>query len=90
MLDHEFSIDIKKILEDKMAASALDINVESKDGYIHLSGIVDTLSEKIAAEKIVQYIDGVERVENNISIATDGYIPDSDIENYVRQRINRL
>lgn len=87
MYDHEFTADIKKILEDKMAASALDINVETKDGYIHLSGMVDTLGEKLAAEKIVEHIDGVKRVENNITIATDGYIPDSDVENYIKRRM---
>lgn len=87
MLDHELSTDIKKILEDKMAASALDINVESKGGYIHLSGMVDTLGEKLATEKIVGHIEGVKKVENNITIATDGYIPDSDIENYVQRRM---
>lgn len=87
MNNHESTTDIKKILEDKMAASALDINVENKEGYIHLSGIVDTLGEKLAAEKIVMHIDGVKKIENNVTIATDGYIPDSDVENYVKRRM---
>lgn len=87
MNDSQLSTTIKKILEDKMGASSLDINVESKNGNIHLSGIVDVLAEKFSAEKIVKNIEGVKKIENNITIATDGYIPDSDIETYVQQKL---
>lgn len=83
MDDFQLEVTIKKILEDKMEESAMDINVESKNGNIHLSGMVDVLSEKIYAEKLVKEIEGVKKIENNITIATDGYIPDSDIESYI-------
>lgn len=78
---------IKQILEEKMSASAMDINVESKNANILLSGMVDVLSEKVYAEEIVHSINEVKKIENNITIATDGYIPDSDIEKYVQTRL---
>lgn len=78
---------IKKILKDKMASSYEDINVECKDGIVRLSGIVDVLSEKLSAQKIVSSIEGIKKIENNITIATDGYIPDSDIETYVQLKL---
>lgn len=88
MNDSVLETSIKKIFEDKMAASALDINVDCRNGNVVLSGMVDVLAEKTSAEKIAVSIEGVKKVENNITIATDGYIPDSDIENYVFQKLS--
>ncbi|MCG8542375.1 MAG: BON domain-containing protein [Clostridia bacterium] len=71
---------VKDQLEEKMQASAMDINAFCKDGYVHLSGIVDVLAEKIKAEDIVRSIDGVRKIENKITIAMDSNIRDKHME----------
>ncbi|MBZ4647143.1 MAG: hypothetical protein JG777_2632 [Clostridia bacterium] len=70
---------IKDKLEEKMGASAMDINVEYQNGFVHLSGFVDVLAEKTFAEEIVKGMDGVHNIENNLTIALDGEISDSHI-----------
>lgn len=70
---------IKDKLEEKMGASAMDINVEYQNGFVHLSGFVDVLAEKKFAEEILNEIDGIHNIENNITICTDGEISDSHI-----------
>ncbi|MFZ5967503.1 MAG: BON domain-containing protein [Bacillota bacterium] len=78
---------IKDQLEEKMQASAMDINVFCKDGFVHMSGIVDVLAEKRKADGIARSIDGVQGLENKITIAMDSNISDKHMEKEV---INRL
>jgi len=68
---------IKDTLEEKMHASAMDINVEVQNGVVHLSGFVDVLAEKKYAEEIVQGMDDIHTIKNNITICTDGTVSDS-------------
>ncbi|WP_168198355.1 BON domain-containing protein [Crassaminicella thermophila] len=78
---------IKDQLEEKMQASAMDINVFCKDGYVHMSGMVDVLSEKKTAESIAKDIEGVKKIENKITVAMDSNITDKHMEKEV---INQL
>lgn len=78
---------IKDQLEEKMQASAMDINLFAKDGVVHLSGMVDVLSEKKAAEDIVKTINGVKKIENKITIAMDSNITDKHMEKEVANRL---
>lgn len=78
---------IKDQLEEKMQESAMDINVFCKDGYVHLSGIVDVLAEKIKSEDVTRSIDGVRKVENKITIAMDSNITDKHM---VKEVTNKL
>lgn len=71
---------IKDQLEEKMQASAMDINVTCRDGSVHLSGFVDVLAEKKMAETVARDIDGVKKVENNLTIGMDSNITDKHIE----------
>ena len=70
---------IKNKLEEKMGASAMDINVEYQNGFVRLSGFVDVLAEKTFTEEIVGTIDGIKDIENNITICMDGEVTDSHI-----------
>lgn len=78
---------IKSELEDKMGASSMDINATFRSGVAHLSGFVDVLGEKKFAESVVRSIDGVHKVENNITISMDSQITDKHIEKEVIDRL---
>ncbi|MCT4619508.1 MAG: BON domain-containing protein [Marinisporobacter sp.] len=78
---------LKDQLEEKMQASSMDINVFCRDGYVHMSGMVDVLSEKKYAESIAKGITGVQKIENKITVAMDSNITDSHMEKEV---INKL
>ena len=78
---------IKDQLEEKMQASAMDINVFCKDGMVHMYGMVDVLAEKKLAENIAKNIDDVRKIENKITVAMDSSISDKHMEKEV---INRL
>lgn len=80
---------IKDQLEEKMQASAMDINVFCKDGYVHLSGIVDVLAEKIKSEDIARSIDGVRKIENKITIAMDSNITDKHMEKEIHNKLRK-
>lgn len=80
---------IKDQLEEKMQASAMDINVFCKDGFVHMSGIVDVLAEKIYAEEVARNIDGVRRIENRITVAIDSNITDKHMEKEVINRLHK-
>lgn len=80
---------IKDQLEEKMQASAMDINVTCKDGYVHLSGIVDVLAEKVKSEDISRGIAGVRKIENKITIAMDSNITDKHMEKEVFNKLRK-
>lgn len=82
-LDSRIEKEIKEAIDKEMRESALDINVAAKNSLVKLSGFVDTLGEKKAAEEIVTTIKGVVGVENNITLSTDGTVSDKDIEELV-------
>ncbi|SDL31574.1 BON domain-containing protein [Natronincola ferrireducens] len=79
---------IKDQLEEKMQESAMDINVFCKDGYVHMSGMVDVLTEKKFAEEIVMKIPGVRKLENKITIAMDSNITDKHMEKEVVDKLH--
>lgn len=74
---------IKDQLEEKMQTSAMDINVFVRDGVVHLQGFVDVLAERMEAERIARQVPGVGKVENTITICTEGNINDK----YIRKEI---
>ncbi|MBB6215133.1 osmotically-inducible protein OsmY [Anaerosolibacter carboniphilus] len=77
----------KDQLEEKMQASAMDINLFCKDGYVHMYGMVDVLAEKKMAESVVKSIDGVRKIENKITVAMDSNITDKHMEKEVLNRL---
>lgn len=79
---------IKDQLEEKMQASAMDINLFSRNGHVHMSGVVDVLAEKYTAEKIARSIEGVQKVENKITVAMDSNITDKHMEKEVLDRLH--
>lgn len=78
---------IKDQLEDKMQASAMDINLFCRNGMVHMSGIVDVLSEKIFAGDIARSIDGVSGIDNKITIAMNSNSTDKQMEKEITDRL---
>lgn len=86
-LDEQIELKIRNILDREMLNSALDKRIQSRDGYVTLTGFADTLAEKNAAEELAKTVEGVKSVENCLTISTDGTISDKEIEAEV---INKL
>ncbi|HYH04688.1 MAG TPA: BON domain-containing protein [Bacillota bacterium] len=69
----------RRLLKDpRLAPYALKARVY-EDGLVQIQGIVDVLEEGYMAEEIVRKYPGVERVENGITVCTDGGIDDEDV-----------
>jgi len=66
-----------------------DIEVFVRNRRVILTGAVDTLAEKIAAEEIARQIPGVRAVENDITIVTHGHISDFEVERNVRHQLDQ-
>ena len=64
--------------DPRLATYALKVRVY-EPGNVQIQGIVDVLEEKSQAEELVWGIPGVKRVDNNITVCTDGEINDEDV-----------
>lgn len=87
-LDDRITKEIKEALDKEMSESAMDINVDCRDSFVTLSGFVDTLAEKRAAEEITTCIKDIQGIRNQITISTDGTITDKEIEMEVMNKLN--
>lgn len=85
--DETIIANIHEKLHEKMQASAMDIKATSRDGYVHLSGIVDLYSEKKLAEEIAIHTEGIKGIENKITVAMDSNITDKHIEKEVLNKL---
>lgn len=59
---------VKAALAKSPDTDALDIQVETFKGTVQLSGFVDGEDERIAATRIAADVNGVNRVENRLSL----------------------
>jgi osmotically-inducible protein OsmY len=85
--DSSIVYDIREALLREMGDSAADISVLSRDGFVLLAGIVDTLAEKRSAQEIVLGIRGIKGIENDLAISTDGTILDKEVEHQVISKL---
>ncbi len=85
--DEKITDVIKEKLHEAMQESAMDINLFCRDGLVHMSGIVDVLTEKQYAEEVAVHTTGVRGVENKITVAMDGNFTDKHIEKEVRSTL---
>ncbi len=60
---------VKAALVADTDTTARDINVESYQGVVQLSGFVDTSSERRHASRVARAVTGVEQVRNDLQIA---------------------
>ena len=66
--DANVTASVKSALISNDATKARQINVETNDGVVQLSGFVDSAAAKSAAESTAQNVEGVKQVENKLLI----------------------
>jgi len=76
---------IEQALIEQLEASAWDINVQVKGNDVFLHGVVDVFGDKLAAENITRQIQGVDKVENGLTIAMEEGVTDSEIKRAVEE-----
>lgn len=74
---------VEEALSENMHNSSLGVNVQVEKGYVTLTGIVDVLSEKDYAERVVNSISGIKGVNNALTVGMDGEITDEQITQQV-------
>ena len=68
MDDSALTAKVKSALIDDPSTKAGDINVETRQGVVQLSGFVSTQAQKDAATKVASAVQGVKSVQNGLSI----------------------
>ncbi|NLP19004.1 MAG: BON domain-containing protein [Firmicutes bacterium] len=81
--------EIKHILARYMQLRALDIKVETQGGTVLLSGVVDVLAEKLYAEEVVRHLDGVQKVENKLTVAQGDTVNDAELKKAIDAAIQK-
>ncbi|HKE94144.1 MAG TPA: BON domain-containing protein [Povalibacter sp.] len=66
--DASLTASVKSALISNDATKARQINVETKDGVVQLSGFVDSSAAKSAAETTAMSVEGVKQVQNRLLI----------------------
>ena len=66
--DSVISTKVKAALHADDEVSGFQVQVETFKGTVQLSGFVDTLAQAQQAEQIARRVDGVQDVENNITV----------------------
>ncbi|WP_258806721.1 BON domain-containing protein [Pseudidiomarina sp. CB1] len=66
--DAALTTKVKATILASDALNVLEINVETQDGVVQLSGFVEQEEDIDTAEKIVRGIDGVKDVKNDIKV----------------------
>ncbi|RUO72743.1 BON domain-containing protein [Pseudidiomarina sediminum] len=69
--DAAITTKVKSTILASDALNVLQINVETNDGVVQLSGFVADEEDIDTAERIVRGIDGVKDVENDIEVKQD-------------------
>lgn len=69
----------KDILFRNMENGDMGIQIKINNGQALLTGIVDALSEKKYVETLIKDIPGIKKIDNSLTISTDGTIDDADI-----------
>jgi hyperosmotically inducible protein len=68
MDDSALTAKVKSALIDDPSTKAGDINVETRQGVVQLSGFVESQAQKDAAAKVAGAVKGVKSVQNGLSI----------------------
>jgi hyperosmotically inducible protein len=79
--------EIKEALHRGTESAALDVQVSAEDGAVRLSGVVDVLSHKRAAEEIVRRIPGVRHIDNDIAVANEEPRSDQQLRHEVTEKL---
>jgi osmotically-inducible protein OsmY len=78
--DAQIQKDVMAQLNWEPVLNAAEIGVSVKDGVVTLSGIVDTYTKKLAAERVAKGIAGVRAVAEDIQVGVSPYFRRTDTE----------
>lgn len=78
---------VKEALLALAESAGLDVRVEAYGGTVRLYGIVDTLSQKQAAEAIARTVPGVEHVRNDLTVGSEPGWTDDERARELRGRL---
>ncbi|MBM3432161.1 MAG: BON domain-containing protein [Bacteroidetes bacterium] len=78
--DAQLQKDVMDELKWEPLLSASEVGVSVKNGIVTLSGMVDTYSKKLAAEKAVKRVQGVKAVAEDIQVGVSTGFRKSDAE----------
>lgn len=79
--------EILAAIGDELATEVLDVNVDVIEDKIVLSGMVDVLQDKLAAEEAARRVADGMRIENNLTVSMDGTIHDKEIAHAIERRL---
>lgn len=74
-------------IDDDPAVHAWEIGVTAEDGVVTLTGTVESLGMKVAAERAVKRVEGVRSVANDLRVRAGNERTDTDI---ARDAVHRL
>lgn len=72
LVDSAITAAVKSKLVVDNENSAINVDVDTRDGVVTLTGVVGTQAEKEQAERIAGNTEGVARVINNLTVVTNG------------------
>lgn len=89
--DHDAVLaeEVKGALLRGTESAGIDVQVDVVEGTVRLSGVVDVLSHKTAAEEIARKIPGVRRIDNSIAVANEETHGDKDLLEAVTRKLTR-
>jgi hyperosmotically inducible periplasmic protein len=61
---------VKTKISTDQAKSLVKVNVDTKDGVVHLQGTVPTPEDKARAERLARDTDGVVSVKNDLKVSS--------------------
>jgi len=67
--DTTLTTKVKAALIREKNLSAMDVNVETRNGVVQLSGFVDTADQQVRAAQVAQKVEGVKEVKNDLRLA---------------------
>lgn len=86
--DEQLRQRVQDALESDIRTGNYQLKADVINGEAQVTGIVDTLAEKEQVNRIVASVGGVKRLENGVSISTDGSIDDQDVIDEVIGELN--
>lgn len=87
--DRELVSRVKEALMAQTDSAGVDVKVDAEDGWVRLYGVVDTLSQKTAAEEIARRVPGVRRLENDITVASEEPRGDKELLEAITERLSK-
>lgn len=66
--DTSITTAVKTQLAPDHMGSVTRIDVETTHGIVHLNGVVESMAEKVSAERVAGNVEGVSRVVNNLQV----------------------